>query len=430
MNNKSGLNKLLPIYLLTALGVIALGVAFYFLYLQQKHQKYSIKVGAGKKNSESYEFINGIKTVAEKLYPDRIEIHIIETGGSKENLHLLERGKIDFATIQSDITPSEDLRLISYLYPDFYQLLVAKESDIMSVADLDKKVVNITGKTSGQYYSLLELLKHYQVNPDSCHFKVTSDFRIIAQGLKNGKMDAVFRVRSPLYPEIDSIIALNNNIRFIEIDQGEALSYKIPSTYSAFIPKGTYEVQPTIPQKDIESLANNRLFVCDKENDEEVVELMTELMFENKYLLSLSTPLAGFIRNPINNEGTLVPIHEGTKMFFSREKPPWYVRNADFLSFVISLFASLITASFGLRKFWDLRRKNQADNAMRKVLTVIEKIKNEDSESELKNLKNQLYEVLNEVVTDLDVDKINAEGFNMFTFLYNLAKAEINTKLK
>jgi len=432
MKNKSGFYKLLPIYLLVTLFVITLISGLLFIYFEYGPKTVHIKIGAGKAASESFEFLKGVEKVANELYED-VKIEIVPTGGSRDNLAKLNSSiassKIDFGTIQSDVTPSENLRLIAYLYTDFYQLIVNDTSSIKSIVDLKDKVINITGKKSGQYSSLEQLLKNYQIYIDpEKNLDFTLSAKSISDKLTKGEIDAIFRVRSPLYPTIDSIVDFNKNIRFLSIDQGKSLSYVMPDTYTDIIPKGIYEFDPLFPRDDVNTLATHRLFVCNKNTDDEIVELMTELLFQNKYLLSLESSLANFISNPSNKDGTLIPIHKGAKAFFERGVPPWHVTNASFLSFLILSFTSLIAAIFGLNKFFDLRRKNQADEAMNDVIKIIENASSASSKVELEELRNNLQSILKTVVNDLD--KIDSAGFNAFISLFNLAKSELDSKTK
>ncbi len=66
-----------------------------------------------------------LKTVVERHYP-RIHITLLETGGTVENLQMLEDGRAQMATAQADILPGPRARAVAVLYDDTFQLLVPK----------------------------------------------------------------------------------------------------------------------------------------------------------------------------------------------------------------------------------------------------------------------------------------------------------------
>jgi len=65
-----------------------------------------ITIAAGDKRGESYIISDAIAKTIEKH--SNIKITVLATGGSKENLGLLQQGKVQLATAQADIV-SEDM---------------------------------------------------------------------------------------------------------------------------------------------------------------------------------------------------------------------------------------------------------------------------------------------------------------------------------
>ena len=73
----------------------------------------------------------------------RIRITLLETGGTVENLQMLEDGRAQLATAQADISPGQRARAVAVLYDDTFQLLVLKDSPAQSLVDLQGRRIGL-----------------------------------------------------------------------------------------------------------------------------------------------------------------------------------------------------------------------------------------------------------------------------------------------
>jgi len=435
MNKKSGNYKLAPILFLKAIFTIAVigAIVALFFFLNKKPKV--IRIGAGKIGSESYNYMKSFKNVCDSLYSKELKVELVQTLGSIDNIAKLGQKQIEFATIQSDVKPSENLRLVANLYPDFYQIITTASSNINNIEDLRNKRINISSKGSGQFNSLIELLKHYQINEDECSYVEALSIEATIEQIKTNKIDAIFRVRSPLYKEIRSILdSVNldtvNNLKFLEIDQGDALAYKIPSTQSSKIPKGIYNVNPPIPSKSLSSMANNRLFICDENISDYTVELVSQALFSNKFYLAIDNPLSNFLNSPINAKGTLIKPHAGAIDFEQRHNPNWFKDNAPLLSFCLSSLMALFALLFGLPKMYSLKMKNLADDKINSLIRLIHEIDSSNSKGELDKIRTDLKVIIEDSSMKLDIDEIDEKGFNSICSLWNTARNNLASKAK
>jgi hypothetical protein len=93
------------------------------------------------------------------------------------------------------------------------------------------------------------------------------------------------------------------------------------------------------------------------------------------------------------------------------------------MGFVLS-FSVLLISSFWQFKVWlKGRQKNRADFYNLEILNLIDKIHASQTLEQLQDLRSQLFTILNEVVVDLDKDRISAESFQSFTFTWEVAVA-------
>src|SRR5271168_143078 len=176
------------------LAALTLGLAggLAIVFLQRSKTEY-LTLAAGTSSGESYILGNALKTVVERHYP-RIRITLLETGGTVENLQMLEDGRAQLATVQSDILPGPRARTLAVLYDDTFQLLVPKDSQVQSLVDLQGRRIALA-QGGGQFQSFLRVVEHFGLRREDFHF-VGADDQAAADAFLNGHADAIFRVRA------------------------------------------------------------------------------------------------------------------------------------------------------------------------------------------------------------------------------------------
>src|SRR5580693_979479 len=97
-------NKILLIAV-GAVSVIVLGGLTIALILSSRTRHLTLTAGA--KTGESYILSSALKNVVERHFP-KIQIKLLETGGTVENLQMLSVGQAQMATAQADVLPGPE----------------------------------------------------------------------------------------------------------------------------------------------------------------------------------------------------------------------------------------------------------------------------------------------------------------------------------
>src|SRR3984885_10365353 len=126
---KPDFNRVLRLALIAA--TLCLLVILAVVYWQQSKVEH-LTLAAGASSGESYILGSALKTVVERHYP-KVRITLLETGGTVENLRMLEDGRAQMAAAQADIVPGPKARAVAVLYDDTFQLLVPKNSPVQSL---------------------------------------------------------------------------------------------------------------------------------------------------------------------------------------------------------------------------------------------------------------------------------------------------------
>ena len=167
-------------------------------------QQVELTLAAGPVTSETYRLAQAI---AEELSESgRLRIRVFETGGSIENMDLLETGQVDLATVQAAANLPDEAMGVARLYADAFHLVVNTDAGIGHFADLAGHRVAIPPESSAQHPSFWFLAEHYGLDAASLEaLPMSADAANFA--MLQGQMDAVFRVRAPGNPTIRELIS-------------------------------------------------------------------------------------------------------------------------------------------------------------------------------------------------------------------------------
>jgi TRAP transporter TAXI family solute receptor len=189
--NLPGLNQLA----ILSLGTLSLGLLFFIAWTMfNRNRTFNLTLVAGSADGESYILSRAIAQVVEREEP-HLRIQVQETGGTSENLKLLESGKAQLATAQADVPAGATARSLAVLYQDLFQLVVQETSRINQFTDLKGKRIGLHNK-GGQYRSFLKVAEHYGLTDQDFQF-LGADETQANDAFRSNQADAIFRVRAP-----------------------------------------------------------------------------------------------------------------------------------------------------------------------------------------------------------------------------------------
>lgn len=211
----------------------------------------TLTVGTGGEGGTYYAFSGVLATVIGQKTD--VNLAVVSTGGSKDNLVSMNDGIYQLATVQSDVmtyayngTNSfadsgaiNSFRVLGALYAETVQM-VTLNPDIKSIADLKGKNVCIGDVGSGTYYNTIDVLGAYDMTLDDIT-PVYQSFSDSTESLKDGKIDAAFLCAGAPTTAVTEL-ATANDVYLISIDDAhmEKLLADCPYYASYTIPAGTY----------------------------------------------------------------------------------------------------------------------------------------------------------------------------------------------
>ena len=249
--------------------------------------------------------------------------------------------------------------------------------------------------------------------------------RTADEAIVNGEVDAAFRVVGPRNTAI-RILYGRTKLKLIPIDQGAALNLRRPAFTRAVIPKGAYRGDPPAPPNDLPTIAVDRMLVARDDVPEDVIRAITRVLFEKRRELALRTPLAALIRQPELKQGTMLPVHRGALSYYDREKPSLLEEKAEFLALILSSIVVLGSVGIAFVRRLNESKMGRIEDYAGQLLDLEKSAQSAKTIPDLDVCKKRLTEILSEAVEDMRQQRINAEGLQLFSFVWESVNYTIN----
>jgi len=247
-------------------------------------------------------------------------VRTIPTDASVENLSLLARGATDLALTSLDSTVAglesgtpADVTAIARLYDSWLQLLVRAESPVQALSGLGGLPVAAGADGSGTRFTTDRLLALASVRPRLV--SATQDEG--AAALADGRVEALFTLTGVPTPAVTRL-AMSRPVRMIPLGGfTEAMLDRYGDLYSpAVLPASAY---PGIAAT--ETMTTPNLLVARPELPDDVVELVTRTLFEERDRIARGHPEANRINVRTGIATGRVRLHPGALRYFRSAKP-------------------------------------------------------------------------------------------------------------
>lgn len=386
--------------------------------LWQGSRTQQLTLAAGASSGESYILGSALKAVVERHYP-KIRIALLETGGTAENLRMLEDGRAQLATAQADVAAGPHARSIAVLYDDAFQLLAPVDSPLQKVVDLRGKRIALA-QTGGQFQSFLRVAEHFGLSQADFQFVGANDADA-DNAFLSGRADAIFHVRALGNPSIRQLVR-TGKIRFLPIEHAAAMKINHPAFEPAVIPEGAYMGHPPVPAQDLPTVAVHRTLLARDSANEEAIRAVTEVLLDRRQELMEEIPaqltevrlLLVQTRRPELQTGTGPALHAGALDFYNKDKPSFLLAHSDYVGLFITVGLMIGSWLWELKRWMQRQQKNAADEYGNRAMALITAAQDAQSTSTLDEISHDLLRILGEAVHALDADKISEESFNSF----------------
>lgn len=308
----------------------------------------------------------------DELAKSGLEVEILETNGSVENLRLLEDARADIAFVQSGLKGQDrgDLRSLGAMFYEPVWVFVRGGQPEREFAGLVGKRVAVGEKGSGTLEVARTLLADNRLL-DKVQLQ-TIGGEEAKTALLNGKVDAMFTVGAPSIPLIKEL-ANRKDIALVSLIRAEAYTRYHSSLSTVTLYRGMLNLAQDIPSQDRPMLATSANLVVSERFHYALVTLMLQTAraihgtpgpFRGEF------PAARPVTFPLVAEAQ--EFYRSGPSFFYRHLPFYMAANLDRVIFLLlPLLTLLIPLSRMLPPFLDWIQ-NRSLNRLQTELASLE----------------------------------------------------------
>lgn len=270
---------------------------------------------------------NLFTTVVGNFLPNDIEgiRTTVSPGAALSNLQGVQDGTITLAISKLPTTidaynavepfkePLNKVVNMGYLYTEHYHIIVNKNSDIQTVADLKGKNVTTFAKGNTAEIICSDILSVYGLTYDdlgSINFSSLSD---MGEQFKDGLTDCLmFASATPVSTVLD--IETSRDIRLLELTEEDmkALQEISPAYIENTIPAGTYKGV----DQDIRCMGSMQHMIVSSDLDEEFVYQMTKSIVEHLEDIGATHAVYAALTPELMAQDLEIPMHPGAIRYY------------------------------------------------------------------------------------------------------------------
>jgi len=272
-----------------------------------------LKLGTASKGGNYYQLGESISSICKN--ENLVDIDVIPTKGSVDNINQLTRGQVDLAIVQNDIAflaenglypfahKIKDLRgIITFFFEPVY--IITNTPGIISVNQLTNLKVNVGPEGSGLYVNSRIILNSQ--NLWGFVAKRNHNPADVLNLLLDGEIQAAFI--NNITVQISEEIKKGN---LFLVPLSTALIESLTKTYPYFKKFST-----DIFNQPIETVSVKSILICKKDLDRNVIHEFTKILYENFSNLQFPTQDIAPQKDDVGYYMSLKNWHKGSKKYF------------------------------------------------------------------------------------------------------------------
>lgn len=431
------MRKLIVFIAIAALTVSA-SVAFY-LWARSQSATIHLTLTTGQRGATYYPLGNLIARSVRDA-GTRIEITVVESSGSIENVERLASGEAELAIVQNDTRVESPVRTLIPLHRGVMHFMAHKDAGITSIEDLRGKRVAIGVSSSGSRQVVDQLLEHFGIG--------TQEFLASDKPLKEeirrmlqGELDAILFMAA-IDSETARRLIRSGQITYVsfasqmqdgnEVD-GFAVTY--PYIQKCVIPMRMHEVSGDSagqPSQPCITFSMRSALIAQADLDADVAKQIVRAIVNDRAAMMRQNQAAAEISEQFSSQDVHFPLHDGAVAFYRREDPGFLERYAETMAFLLSVVLFLYGAGVGISK-WILRnKKNRIDVYYSQLDQLLSELgSGSQSAGRLKEINEELVAMRRRAVKELVEERLTAdESFRIFQSLLTDCQQQLALRRK
>lgn len=291
-------------------------------------KKASLTMGTGGEAGTYFAVGGVLANVLNEKNPDTMNVNVVSTGGSADNLQNMAAGVYQLATVQSDVMTYAfngtrsfektgavpNVRILAGLYAETVQI-VTTDPNIKTVADLKGKAVCVGDQNSGTYFNAKDVFDAYGMDIEADIKPIFQSFGASTESLKDGKIDAAFLTAgAPTTSVVDLGTAKTVYLVSIDDEHMGKLLADCPFYAKYTIGKDVYKTP-----EDCQTVTVKATLVADASISDDVAYAIVSTIFNNKDEITQAHAKGAELDLAFATDGMAIPFHPGAAKFFAEK---------------------------------------------------------------------------------------------------------------
>ncbi|WP_417594939.1 TAXI family TRAP transporter solute-binding subunit [Oceanospirillum sp.] len=209
------------------------GVLILFWGYQKSHESKMIRIATASKGGYYYQYGTLLKRYIEKKTDYTVQLLV--TRGSVDNRGKLLAGEADFAIVGTNSVSLQNLYMVAPLWRDYMHLVVRKNSDINSLADMAGNSIALGKPGSGYRAQSMKVLDHFALEAE----QFRSNDVYFTQLLSDASLEGAIVTTGLLNPDLRQVMA-SGLFKLVSLEGAEGYALNHSQLTTGKIPAGVY----------------------------------------------------------------------------------------------------------------------------------------------------------------------------------------------
>jgi len=393
-----------PLYLGVLLVVVALAAV---AGLWRRHERPKVlRIATGAASGTFYPLGKTLaQTFAHARDGERVDLKVLATSGTGENLALLGKHEADLALVSNGVPGNASTTLVAPLFAEAVQLIVRKDARIATPFDLKQRRVSIGPAASGTEKVALIILQHFGLHRDDFTARNLPPNEASA-ALERGEVDALFLVARLGDPTVDAVLKSKPGA-FALLSLGdpqhpgsalEGIRLGAPYLQPTVIPERTYGSEP---EHAIGTVSMQALLVAHVDLDDELVASLTAALYADKVRLTSEDVQFARLSERFDPGDSPYPLHPGADRYYRRDDPSFIAKNADQISLGLTIGAILWSTATALNAYRRRRRSNRVETCHQELARLATAAAAAPTVEELRRIRAEIETLRDQIYAEL-----------------------------
>ncbi len=344
--------------------------------------------------------------------PIRLQVEVAPDAASA--LAKLDRGEAQLAVARAQDALHARGQSVLVLRQETAVLMTPKKSKVKKLQDIVGAQIGVIREGPGDQASFAAVLDYYKL--DRAKLKVQM---VAPEDLANvvKRLDVLAVVGAPNSKLVTDAIATmrstRGELRFIDIDQSEAIAKRVPALESVEISKGVFGGRPPYPDEEFHTIGFTvRVLATEAISQDSMNDFLHQILNDHQILMQ-NVPAARTLKIADTDDADFV-VHQGVRAYGDGEEKSFFDRYSDQI-YVATLVASGIGSAFAALAGWFTSwRRTKVMSSIFCIEEVLDAVPNAKSLADLDALEQKVDEIFRRALSTAAKGEIDAAGIAAF----------------